>query len=144
MRAAEKINGFSGGAKTNWLRTIEKMVHLVNPTDNRAKFVTYPLIAAALMLLPQLPQALFMVCNCGGDSKKNKTTTIDRGITMLYAGQTTETLAYTQREYEAGRMTREEKLNFDNQAIQANSLASLNGIQTKADEVPGEWDNYKG
>ena len=59
------------------------------------------------------------------------------------AGQTRETLAFTLQEYLAGRMTREEKLRLDNLSIRNNSLANLNGVQTVAEEKPGEWDKYK-
>lgn len=140
MGAAEKINKFSGSAKTNWLQTIEKISYLVIPKDNKTKIVTYPLIAAAFILLPKLPQVFFMVCDCGGNTKKKADY---KAISTLHAGQTTETIAFTEREYRVGRMTREEKLQLDNQAIQNNSLANLNGIQTKADETPGEWDDYR-
>lgn len=59
-----------------------------------------------------------------------------------HAGVTVETIAFTTREYEAGRMTRDEKIRLDNLAIRANSLSFLNGIETKADEVPDEWQKY--
>ncbi len=65
------------------------------------------------------------------------------GYTNFTAGQTSETIAFTQREYEAGRMTREEKIRLDNLSIDNNARAQLNGIQTKADEMPGEWNQYK-
>ena len=65
-------------------------------------------------------------------------------ISLLYtAGQTLETLSFTQREFEAGRMSGPEKMRLDNLAMIANALAHLNGFSTFADETPGEWDKYK-
>lgn len=69
--------------------------------------------------------------------------TISRSIAPAHAGVSAETIAQTQRLYELGKMTREEKIRLDNEAIRAANLSQLNGIDTAAEEMPGEWEEFQ-
>ena len=58
------------------------------------------------------------------------------------AGQTSETIAFTRKLVEEGKISPDEKLRLDNMAIRENSLANLNGFKTYAEEKPDEWENF--
>ncbi len=69
--------------------------------------------------------------------------TISKPMKPAHAGVSTETIAWTQRLYEQGRMTKDEKIRLDNEAIRAANLSQLNGIDTTAEEMPGDWEEFQ-
>jgi hypothetical protein len=79
-------------------------------------------------------------------SERHKAPGANKNNLSLYkhtAGQVPETIAFTKLLYEKGRITADEKLRLDNEAMKANSLANLNGFETVPEETPGEWNKYE-
>lgn len=72
-----------------------------------------------------------------------KENTTSKPIQSAHAGVSAETIAWTQRLYELGKITREEKIRLDNEAIRAANLSQLNGIDTTAEEMPGDWEEFQ-
>lgn len=62
MGAAARINKFP---RSHLFRSISRISELVKPKDKRAWIATLPLVAFALILLPELPKVFFAACQCG-------------------------------------------------------------------------------
>src|SRR3989338_10414773 len=91
------------------------------------RIIKFAAVAGLLVLLAKLPKILFTTLSPGIRSARKPYT----------IGQAEETIAYTKRLVEQGKMTPEEKERLDNVAIKANALYYLiTGEQTVAEEKP--------